>query len=399
MLGNCIIRTPVDVGQRLDVGVLCEALLFFSKTHVVLDQGTLKLFAEGDFLDDFIEMLESGYLSASYTPDMPGLLSQTNGGLREHIFTMFKITSDPTYGPIRRPSDAMLLQLTRSLGDLGKAKTYVRRLSRLVSFREHDASGSMVRKAIDDLSNEAFAGEIARMSLEKLGIPASEIGPFRLAIFPTGENRFAIDTNINFDRLRKFVVATAPDLGPNHLFSGVGDARLDISLAAEHNAAFVGNESNRRVIEMVLSKALGVSADNQKAPRAIYDFISLDTPTIREVINSGERTPREFMSLLRSASSFKNWLNEQNPNKDLIQEMLREKTKTGWLESLPVRIARFGLFSAAGLFTDMVVPNSSIALGAVDGFLVDKLTDKWRPHFFVENKLKGFLDPKNGEQA
>jgi len=25
-------------------------------------------------------------------------------------------------------------------------------------------------------------------------------------------------------------------------------------------------------------------------------------------------------------------------------------------------------------------------------FLIDKLSKKWRPHFFVENKLSGFLD-------
>jgi hypothetical protein len=84
MLGNCLIRTPVGADKKLDVGVLCEALLFFSKTHVVLDQGTLRLFAEAGFLDDFIEMLERGYVSASYMADMPALFSQTVGGLREH---------------------------------------------------------------------------------------------------------------------------------------------------------------------------------------------------------------------------------------------------------------------------------------------------------------------------
>jgi hypothetical protein len=309
---------------------------------------------------------------------------------------MFRITQDPQHGPIRRPSDAMFLQLERSSGDRGKAKDYVRRLSRLVSFRKHDESGSLVSKAVDDLSDRVFAGEIARMSLENLGVPANEIGPFDVAIFPTGHNKFAIDTNINFDRLRQFVLATEPSLGPNHLFAGVGDARLDISLAAEHNAAFIGNEGNRRVVEMILSKALGASANNKSAPRAIYDFISLDTPSVREVINSGERTPREFIELLGSANSFKKWLNEQNPDKDLIQEMLREKTKTGWLESLPVKLARFGLFSSAGLFLDMAVPSSSIALSAVDGFLLSKLANRWRPHFFVENRLRGFLDPQNG---
>jgi hypothetical protein len=134
------------------------------------------------------------------------------------------------------------------------------------------------------------------------------------------------------------------------------------------------------------------SPKTSDVPRAIYDFISLDTPSVREAINSGERTPRQFIELLGSADAFKKWLNTQNPDKDLIQEMLREKTNTGWLESLPAKAARFGIFSGAGYLADMAVLGSSVALGAVDGFLLDKLTKKWRPHFFVENKLRGFLD-------
>jgi hypothetical protein len=396
VLGNCIIRTPVGSDNRLDVGVLCEALLFFSKTHVVLDQGTLRLFTEGGFLDDFIEMLERGYISASFTPDTPALVSESTRGLREHFFTMFRITEDPKHGPIRRPAEAMLLQLDRSLGDRGKAKSYVRRLSKLVSFRKHDENGNLVAKAVDDLSDPFFANTIARMSLERIGVPPNEIGSFNARIFPTDKNKFAIETDLNFERLRQFVLATEPALGPNHLFAAVGDARLDISLAAEHNAAFIGNEGNSRIVEMILSKAIGTAAHTKSVPRAIYDFVSLDTPSVREVVNSGERTPREFIELLGSANSFKQWLNEQNPDKDLIQEMLREKIKSSWLETLPVKIARFGLFSSAGLFSDMAVPGSSIALGAVDNFLIGKLINKWRPHFFVENKLRGFLDTQRG---
>ncbi|MGY4476969.1 hypothetical protein [Bradyrhizobium sp. USDA 3364] len=394
MLGNCIIRTPVGADARLDVGVLCEALLFFSKTHVVLDLGTLRLFTENGFLDDFIEMLERGYVSASFMPDTPVLFSESTGGLRQHFFTMFRVVSDPQHGPIQRPADAMLLQLGRSLGDRGKARSYVRRLSKHLSFRKPDENGDLVVKAVDDLSDPAFANAIARMSLERLGVPPSEIGKFSARIFPTDKNKFAIHTDIDFERLRQFVLATEPTLGPNHLFPAVGDARLDISLAAEHNAAFIGNEGNRRIVEMILSKAIGAAAQTDRVPRAVYDFVSLDAPTVREVINSGERTPREFIELLGSASSFKKWLNEQNPDKDLIQEMLREKTKSGWLEALPVKVARFGLFSAAGFFSDMAIPGSSVALGAVDSFLVGKLINNWRPHFFVENKLRGFLDAR-----
>jgi hypothetical protein len=53
---------------------------------------------------------------------------------------------------------------------------------------------------------------------------------------------------------------------------------------------------------------------------------------------------------------------------------------------------RFGLFTGAGMLADMLAPGSSPALGAVDTFIVDKVAQKWRPHYFVENNLRGFLD-------
>jgi hypothetical protein len=72
--------------------------------------------------------------------------------------------------------------------------------------------------------------------------------------------------------------------------------------------------------------------------------------------------------------------------------MVREKAKTGWLESLPMKAIRFGLFNAGGMAADLAVPHASIALAGVDAFLVDQMAKRWRPHIFVENNLRGFLD-------
>ena len=65
---------------------------------------------------------------------------------------------------------------------------------------------------------------------------------------------------------------------------------------------------------------------------------------------------------------------------------------TGWVETLPVKAARFGIFSAAGYLTDMAAPGSSVVLGAVDGFLLREANQEMTTTLFVENKLRGFLD-------
>jgi hypothetical protein len=44
------------------------------------------------------------------------------------------------------------------------------------------------------------------------------------------------------------------------------------------------------------------------------------------------------------------------------------------------------------MLADLVAPGSSVAVGAIDSFLIDRLRKHWRPHYFVENGLKRFLD-------
>jgi hypothetical protein len=77
---------------------------------------------------------------------------------------------------------------------------------------------------------------------------------------------------------------------------------------------------------------------------------------------------------------------------DLVKEMLREKTRTDWLESLPVKAMRFGLFTGTGMLADMWAPGTSIATGAIDAFVLEQVSKRWRPHYFVENSLRGFLE-------
>ena len=395
MLGNCLIRNPMTIDGTMDSGALCEALLFFSKTHVVLDQGTLALFVTSGFLDDAIEMLKRGYITASYSPELPALYTDTKGGLRQHHFVVIRVGGNERTGTLKRSADLLLFHLESLLNDKSKAKQYHRELCKLVSFKDLEKEPVETR-ALEDLKDPSFAREIAKMSLVNFGVPLAEVDSLRVRILPLDGGKFTIDSDIDFMRLRKYV-PSEPEFGINHLFPGVGDARLDIFLAAKHNAAFIGNNANQKIVELILNRAIGVRPNGDNATRPIYDFISVDTPSIREVINSGSRTPREFMALLEKADGFRKWLGQQNPDKDLIQEMLREKANVGWLDSLPLKAARFGIFTGGGMLADMVAPGSSIALGTVDTFLVDKLANHWRPHFFVENHLRGFLDAHRKE--
>jgi hypothetical protein len=393
MLGNCVLRNPVRLDGTLDKGVFCESLLFFGKAHVVLDLGTLAAIVNSGFLDDAIEMMKAGYLTGNFSPQMPALYTNNTHGLREHFFTLIKL-GGVEKKELRNP-EALQLQLERLVSDAGKAKRYFRELRALISFHDLE-DGEVGRLGRNDVSDPEFAREVARFALLRKGIPPEEIVFTFINILPLNENRFAISTDINFDKLRRFLPESdRAAFGQQDLFPVISDVRFDIRISASMNAALVGNEAHQTITNMLLQKTLGANFDPGKVQRQIYDYLSVATPSVREVINSGERTPAEFLQLMDKAETFRTWLAQQNPSADLVREMLREKTQVDWLESLPVKAVRFGLFTGGGMLADLAAPGSSVAIGAIDSFLIDRLKKHWRPHYFVENGLKRFLDSGN----
>ncbi|MEH2570019.1 hypothetical protein [Bradyrhizobium sp. AZCC 2289] len=283
-------------------------------------------------------------------------------------------------------------QLQRTFGDKGKARAYFRRLADLISFHDlddHDVP-TLGRK---DICDPYIAREVARISLVNYGIPEEEIKFSRLDVLPLDSFKFGIATDIDFNHLRRFLPESErASFGPNNLFPAISDARFDIGLAARYNAAFVGSEKNEAITSMMLQRSFGVRFAPDESKRQIYDFISVAVPSIREVINTGERSPEDFIKLMQKASAFQKWLREQNPDANLVTEMLREKARVDWLESLPAKMMRFGLFTSAGMLADYFAPGSSAMTGAIDTFLVERLGKGWRPHYFVESHLRSFLE-------
>jgi hypothetical protein len=392
MLGNCVIRNPLNGAGAFDKGALCEALLFFGKVHLAIDLSTLAGMVHANFLEDLIRLLEAGHLTANYSPQFAGLRTDTKHGLQEHIFVLVKLMGQS--GKQRSPQ-TMQEQLHRLLSNAHLANSFMKRLERLVSFDDIEAPG-LSELGRDDISNHDFAMRMARLALLEKGVPEEEIRFRQLEILSLGDGKFTIVTDLDVNRLRRFLPeADRATFGSKDLFAGIADARVDILIAAQQNAALIGNEKNQIITDLILRSRVGTKYDPDIATRQIYDFISVTTPTIREVINSEERSVSEFLTLFDRADAFKKWFVAQNPSADLIREMLREKAATGWLETTPVKVARFGLFTGGGMLTDVFAPGSSVAVGAIDAFLIERWSKRWRPHFFVENELRGFLDAKS----
>jgi hypothetical protein len=125
----------------------------------------------------------------------------------------------------------------------------------------------------------------------------------------------------------------------------------------------------------------------------LQEIVLPDSPTIREVIDSGERSFDEFLSLLDKSHRFRDWIQGVNPDEKLVHAYFRDVTAEGWISKLPSKMLRYVLGSIVGA----VSPGVGLGLSAVDSLFLEKILGGWRPSHFIEDELKPFLsEDENG---
>jgi hypothetical protein len=125
-----------------------------------------------------------------------------------------------------------------------------------------------------------------------------------------------------------------------------------------------------------------------------------DLPSIREVINSKERTFAELLNLVKDGTKFRDWLRKQNSDANLLQEYQRAATADTWADKLPTKGVRFVIATGLGLLGEAIAPTglstaAGIGIDAGDTFFLDKILKGWRPNQFVETRFRSFLSPES----
>jgi hypothetical protein len=107
--------------------------------------------------------------------------------------------------------------------------------------------------------------------------------------------------------------------------------------------------------------------------------------------------------LLAKAEPFKQWVQEQAPEGDLVRAYIEQVTSTSWRTGSATKNLRFILFNAAQIAAGAAIAGpggavAGVALAATDSYLLDRLLTGWRPHQFVRGPLEKFLsDTKAAE--
>jgi hypothetical protein len=220
--------------------------------------------------------------------------------------------------------------------------------------------------------------------------------PLAIRIVPNGQC-FRIETNIELGDANKFYTErNASQLKIVTLLTDYLTISDSLRLSATTQSELATGPILSQVIQSRINGMLQRRAASAQKIDSFQQLLFEDSRSIREVINSGQRTFRDLLELLQKAEQFKQWLKEKSPDNALVREYYKTVTANSWVDKLPGKTARWSVFTGLGLAADAVGAGglgtaTGVALSAFDQFYLDKLLHGWKPNQFVDGPLQSFV--------
>lgn len=393
MFESIVLRRS-ESGQNVTAGQVAEALLYYQKVHLVLDRGALGSLVKQIGTDWILTLLRRPDVTAVYCEEMLGTNTESIGAFQVHRCVAFTLTGHKGQS-LPTPRDRLQFEVERIGLERKVAKNFAKRFLDLAPVRKlsghHFVKNGITEAATEDLLDPIYVKRAVKSIISSVpgGYDPGDALKFDVIKSEIGLNVF---TNIDFERINS-IRATTPNQDPlttAHLLSTIQDVRADLALASHYGGDFVTSKQNSYVLQIRHAELLRRANINQDALQQFKEIALPDTPSLAEVIDSGQRSFGEFIRLLEKSSKFKEWLKSTNPDEGIIREYLKSASSEGWIQRLPAKSMRY-IFSLA---LDAKFPAASFAFGLFDNFIVEKLLAGWRPSHFVDMRLAPFSRPE-----
>lgn len=379
----------------IDLGFLAEAMLFYGQVELVANRPMIIQLIRSCGAETLIELLERGYLKLYYRKNAGAIQTSNSGTPHErHQPVVIQVSR-------RALEDFVPEEVVTQVGRSGKGRRLARRLTSLVQGKDLQVS------VIDDVLGDFRDKDYLRGAVGDLMgyyVPSYRTAePLMFEISEEEGGGFRVQTNINFTIANTLynlnVPSTHSSLTPSYILSLLFFSREALAGAADANAELATDPAHSRVLARLLERLIRMRTRSEQEIEAFSDFVFDDARAIREAVNSGERTFRDMIELLERADKFKDWLKGHTADAKLVKEYFRAATSSTWVDRLPAKGVRWGLFTATGLLIDALGAGGigtaiGVGLGAGDTFLLDHLIKGWKPNQFVEGPLTKFTSFK-----
>lgn len=392
MFDHIVLRRATG-GLPISAGYIAEALLYYQKLHLFIDRGTLFHLIKQLGTSRILALLNRPEVSAVYCEEMLGTRTDSVGVSQYHNFMAFTLSGHEGVGELKNPVDRLKYELERQGVPKKEAKQFAGAFLQRVPLRKFSGNyfldGGIEAAAKRDLLDIEFAKQAIRHAIAATPGGYTVGDDLKLEVIESDLGCFVF-TNVDLDVINKQRAHASPPIDPftiAHLLTNLLDARADLALASFYGGDFVTSAITSSIIQARHSEFLRRSNLNGDSRRQFVEVVLPDSPSLAEVIDSGERSFEEFLLLLDRAGRFKDWLKKVNPDEDLVRSYMRDISSEGWIQRLPAKSLRYMLTLAL----DATNPVAGLVAGFMDNFVVEKLFSGWRPNHFVSGRLGHFI--------
>ena len=388
-----IVLRRAENSHPISAGQIAEALLYYQRVHLFIDRGTLFNLIKQIGAPLTLTLLRRAEISAVYCEEMLATRTDTIGVTERHDYVAITLAGDKDAGELKDPRHRLQFELERQSLKKKDAKAFVKGFLDKVPIRrfsgDYFIEGGVPAAAKRDLLDVQFVAQAIRYAVMALpgGYPIAD--DFSVEIIDTSTGYFVF-SNLDLERINRARAESTPSLEPvtmAHLLTNILDARADLSLASFYGGDFITSATISSIIQARHAELLRRTNLNLESRRQFSEVVLPDSPSLAQVIDSGERTFADFLRLLDRASRFKDWLTQINPDEGVIRSYMRDLSSESWIQKLPIKTVRY-LFTLA---IEAISPPTGIVVGLADNFILERLMAGWRPNHFIENRYGPFV--------
>lgn len=366
-----------------NLGLIAENLLFYNRVNIIIDNHFLPNFIQEIGIDTLIELIEYHNLHLFIRENILAVSRRDNITHNAHDVVLI----DP---PLNK--EGLILRAMEETGRKGYARRITNRLVPLVKGLNYDPK--FTNEIREDFMNKEFMrksiSEIINNISNEINLSPSQIEyDFKLT-----NGGYYFQTNLNYEKINDQIKGKGI-IEPDTIMSEIIESRSDMYFASEFNSEI----ATKKISAQLMKSRFDIVQKSQKSSENIFAFndFTLDGKNIQSIINSGEKSMKDFIPILQKSEKFKNWLYEIESDKNIIKEYHTAVTKESWADKLPNKAYKWSFFTVLSAVIDAQIKANvalpmTLGLSLGDTFLVDKLFRGWKPNIFIENEIKPFVE-------
>ncbi|GEM_PF-1605211 len=392
MFEKVILKKSVD-GNVITSGEIAEALLFYQNVCLVFEYGSLISLVKSIGTQAVLSILKRPNVSAIYCEQSAAAHTSRNKEGNVHNYVAIQLVGDKDVGKISSKKELLMHSLKKHGVNGRDARNFAEFFKKNVPYRkystDHFVKGGVINAANEDLADENYVNLAVKLFISSLYSNYPDINKVKFAPIRTNKGYIA-DTNINFKDLNSYlknVNSNTGEITEGTIFEKLLSARVDLVLASRFGGEFYTSELSSGIICLKHRELLQRIGIEKEELMSFNELILENAPSIKHIINSGEKSINEFFDLLEEADKFKSWLTDVNPDEKMVKEYFDEIRKKSWLNKFQGKVLRYVLH--VGHIA--AEPISGTIASFADAMYADKLWNGWKPNHFIDKKLRPFI--------